>query len=309
MASKTQERLLEELGGLFDGKTTRLEAFASGDSGLTESLAESVTESAPSSAPTSAGAEGSSTIPNTNVLADSGELFSRETSTHWVPAGGERDVTPPYSEAISELAEIAAGTPAGPRGLTQSLTDTVNQLGQAAAGVTVNPGSVAETPAGTDTRGGSSTTTNNTDSGTSVGSIATTFLESGFGIVPLITGLMGLFGGGSDAPPALEKYAMPSSISFESTDTGSGLTASDFDQTGAPRMYSAANESNDSGAGSVASAGGAPATSSGSPGPQITVNVQAMDAQSFMDYSSQIAQAVRGAMLNLNSVNDVVSEL
>ncbi|SPE39712.1 conserved hypothetical protein [Candidatus Sulfopaludibacter sp. SbA3] len=39
------------------------------------------------------------------------------------------------------------------------------------------------------------------------------------------------------------------------------------------------------------------------------MNVQAMDAQSFMDYSSQIAQAVRGAMLNLNSVNDVVSEL
>ena len=32
--------------------------------------------------------------------------------------------------------------------------------------------------------------------------------------------------------------------------------------------------------------------------PQITVNVQAMDAQSFMDHSSDIAQAVRSAMLN-----------
>ena len=43
--------------------------------------------------------------------------------------------------------------------------------------------------------------------------------------------------------------------------------------------------------------------------PQITVNVQAMDARSFMDRSNDIALAVRDAMLNLNSINDVVNEL
>ena len=43
--------------------------------------------------------------------------------------------------------------------------------------------------------------------------------------------------------------------------------------------------------------------------PQITVNVQAMDARSFLDRSSDIALAVRDAMLNLNSINDVVNEL
>jgi hypothetical protein len=56
-----------------------------------------------------------------------------------------------------------------------------------------------------------------------------------------------------------------------------------------------------------ASAGGSAAAAA--PAPQITVNVSAMDARSFMDRSGDIAAAVRDAMLNLNSINDVVSEL
>ena len=45
------------------------------------------------------------------------------------------------------------------------------------------------------------------------------------------------------------------------------------------------------------------------PGQSILVQVQAMDSQSFMDHSQQIAQAVRQAMLNLNSLNDVITDL
>lgn len=45
------------------------------------------------------------------------------------------------------------------------------------------------------------------------------------------------------------------------------------------------------------------------PAAQITVNVQALDAQSLMDRSSDIAAAVRNAMLNLNPINDVVNDL
>ena len=41
----------------------------------------------------------------------------------------------------------------------------------------------------------------------------------------------------------------------------------------------------------------------------ILVQVQAMDSQSFMDHSNDIAQAVRNAMLNLHSVNDVIADL
>ena len=69
-------------------------------------------------------------------------------------------------------------------------------------------------------------------------------------------------------------------------------------------------------AGGSGSTGPTPATassgsSSGGNGsaPQITVNVQAMDARSFLDRSSDIAAAVREAMLNLSSINDVVNEL
>lgn len=184
-------------------------------------------------------------------------------------------------------------TAGGGAELTQSLTETVKQLSQVSAQMAGAP--AAATPAGTNTRGGSSTSSSSgSDGGPSVGSIASTFLEGGLGIVPLITGLVGLFGGGSEAPPALEKYAMPSAISFQSAETGGGLAASDFDQTGAPRAYSPA----------AGSGGGG-----GAAAPQVTVNVQAMDARSFMDYSGEIAQAVRGAMLNLSSLNDVVNEL
>jgi len=154
------------------------------------------------------------------------------------------------------------------------------------------------------------------DSGTSFGSIATTFLESGMGVGALVSGLLGLFGGGSTAPPALEKYAMPSSIAFESADTGSGLSASDFDQMGTPRLYAGGAESPDATSGGVAASSSVAGQSGGNSGgganaaaPQISVTVQTMDAQSFLDNSDQIAKAVRGAMLNLSSINDVVNEL
>jgi hypothetical protein len=43
--------------------------------------------------------------------------------------------------------------------------------------------------------------------------------------------------------------------------------------------------------------------------PQINVNIQAMDTQSFLDHSDEIAQAVRQAMLSLNSINDVMNDV
>lgn len=42
---------------------------------------------------------------------------------------------------------------------------------------------------------------------------------------------------------------------------------------------------------------------------QITVNVSAMDSQSFMDRSSDIANAVREAMLNTHPINEVIAGL
>jgi hypothetical protein len=132
-------------------------------------------------------------------------------------------------------------------------------------------------------------------------------------MVPLIVGLLGLFEGGGTPAPTLEKYAMPERQYFEGADTGSDTSDADYDQMGMPRTYSAAPDG-----GSAATSGAAvPGSGSGSNGSatggagaaQITVNVQAMDSQSFLDHSNEIAQAVRAAMLNSNSINDVVNNL
>ncbi|MDR3700224.1 MAG: hypothetical protein P4L56_11345 [Candidatus Sulfopaludibacter sp.] len=217
-----------------------------------------------------------------------------------VTPGGPADQVTPSTSAVAsaDSNRLVSGA--------ESLARTVSELGQMAV---AGPSGVAATSPGTSTRG-QSTATNDSGGGASVSSIATTFLESGFGIIPLITGLIGLFSGGSTAPSAPEKYTMPSSISFESAETPGGLTAADFDQTGAARLYNySAGSPGTVDSSDDASSPSSPAPGGGAAAPQVTVNVQAMDAQSFMDYSSQIAQAVRGAMLNLSSLNDVVNEL
>ena len=223
-----------------------------------------------------------------------------------------------------------------------------------------------------------------TDSGSTVGSVVSTVLESGFGLAPLISGLVSLFsGGGATTPPPLVKYALPAAIDFQAEESGGQVSSLEYDQTGMPRSYAEAASSgaangdvNGQSTGATydemgmprsyaetavsegasldvngqstgptydqmgiprnyaetALSGGAnvdvngqsrsPAYGQGIPpsdtaasvaaagaAPQITVNVQAMDARSFLDRSGDIAAAVRDAMLNMNSINDVVNEL
>jgi hypothetical protein len=121
-----------------------------------------------------------------------------------------------------------------------------------------------------------------------LGSTVAKVFISGLGIAPLISGLVSLFGGGGDSkiPPPLNEYTAPDVLHFEG-DVYRGANVTDW-------------------SGSDATAVGAPA----SPAPQqITVQVNAMDSQSFLDHSQDIARAVRQAMLNSNSLNDVVSDL
>ena len=140
-----------------------------------------------------------------------------------------------------------------------------------------------------------STKTSSNDSGSTLGGVASTVLKSGFGLAPLISGLVGLFGGGDDTTPSpLVKYAMPAAVDFQAAESGGRITNLDYDQVGMPRASSGAANGGTSGIAST---------------PQITVNVQAMDARSFLDRSNDIALAVRDAMLNMNAINDVVNEL
>jgi hypothetical protein len=172
-------------------------------------------------------------------------------------------------------------------GMANSLADIVAQIGKTQTNQTAPAQTAGQSTAST------------------IESIAGTVLKSGFGMAPLVGELLGLFGGGgSPAPAPLVKYAMPAAINFEAADSGSGTTNAGTDQFGMPRAYSAGAAEGNSPA-----SGAASRTSGSTASPQITVNVQAMDARSFLDRSTDIAAAVRDAMLNLNSINDVVNDL
>jgi hypothetical protein len=95
---------------------------------------------------------------------------------------------------------------------------------------------------------------------------------AGFGLSPIISGIAGLFGlGQPKSVPALQLFQLPHAVKQTAhIQTGSGT----------------------------------PSTSSA-----VHVHVQAMDSQSFMSRSNDIAKAVKTAMLNSHSLNDVVSEL
>jgi hypothetical protein len=127
-----------------------------------------------------------------------------------------------------------------------------------------------------------------------LGSLASGLFGGAPGMLsPLISGIASLFGG-SSSPAALPFYIPPPAVAI----SGSLNSAT-------PAL---------SGSGSAASNAGATAgnpSGSGQPAgaQQITVNVNAMDSQSFMDHSTEIASAVREAMLNMHPINDVVASL
>jgi hypothetical protein len=109
----------------------------------------------------------------------------------------------------------------------------------------------------------------------------------GVGLSPLITGLARLFGGGGEAsaPPPLVRFALPPAVNVSAgvSDAAPGEAfAVDYGQGNQPR----------------------PAVST----TQVTVQVQAMDSQSFLDRRNDIALAVRQAMLESSVLNDVIRE-
>jgi len=112
------------------------------------------------------------------------------------------------------------------------------------------------------------------------GGLASSLLGGGgLGLLsPLISGIASLFGG-SSAPKPLPIYVPPPPIAING-------------------MLNSATPN-------AAPAGGTQAAAA----PQVTVNVNAMDSQSFMDHSTDIANAVREAMLNMHPINGVVASL
>lgn len=125
----------------------------------------------------------------------------------------------------------------------------------------------------------------------SVGRGLASIFTSGLGFVPLIGGLLSLFGKRSEeeAFPVIP-VVRPNQVEIAQAITPGGLAAFDYDQSGLIRPMSAP--------GTTVTAG-----------PQVTVNVQAMDSRSFLDNRAEIARAVREALLESQRLNDVLAEL
>jgi hypothetical protein len=121
-----------------------------------------------------------------------------------------------------------------------------------------------------------------------IGSTLQTVLGFGLGLSPLISSLVGLFGGGgSSAPAAPVPFTLPLPVKANagiSASSPGGAFGVDNADGGLPRPVPA-------------------------PSTQITVQVQALDSQSFLDHSNDIAQAVRQAMLETSVLNDVIREV
>ena len=185
---------------------------------------------------------------------------------------------------------------------TALLADVIAQVGEQQSS---NPAAI---PAAKQTQNGTQAgaQAGSNSGGSTAGTVEKTMLEAEAGLPLLIAGLISAFGGGgSSPPPPLVKYAMPAAVDFQAVESQGQVSGLDYDQMGTPRSYAAAGRS---GTASGRASGGAKSSGSAA-APQFTFNVQAMDARSFMDRSGDIALAVRDAMLNLNSINDVVNDL
>ncbi len=186
---------------------------------------------------------------------------------------------------------------------TNDLTSALTQAAQQVAGLvatnqtlvdTLNLNTAAVQQGASQSSGGGVANT--------VGSVASAVLGGGLGLIPLISSIAGLFGGGSSAPPTLTKYAAPAAVDATLADTPgatNGISSYPgvvYGQNGLPQAAPQSQTQTQTPAAASSAA-------------QITIQVNAMDSQSFMDHSYEIAQAVRSAMLNMSSINDVVSTL
>ena len=183
---------------------------------------------------------------------------------------------------------------AGPQELTERLSDPLKELllqlrfishtqidalGQNTQAVLQNTAAQVTGASGRSTAG-------------SVGRVISTVFGSGLGLTPLFSGLARLLGGGkSDTTQPLLQHFRPPALRLDggiSQSAGQAIYPVDYGQDGRPRLVPPAASGNN---------------------PQITIQVQAIDSRSFLDHSDKIARAVREAMLNSHSLNDIVNEV
>lgn len=198
------------------------------------------------------------------------------------------------SMSVGSLSGVGSGGNSS-TGLQQSssnqMTEQMSSLVSQISGL-----NSTEQAAVTALQGNTQAVTQNTSSkgsGSSVASQAGGMAESLFGgalsLSPILSGIMSLFSGGSSAPSTpMTPFMLPAPVQFQV-----GLTGSSSG-TVAPVSYGE---------------GGQPRAQATPQATQVTVQVNAMDSQSFLDHSDDIANAVRAALLNSNALGDVISDL
>lgn len=200
-----------------------------------------------------------------------------------------RAIQPKGWQGIPPAPTISVGATSSDNSLNTSLSQAGQQIAQLqsayqqqAALITANTQAIKSN---TSAQGSHS-------AGTTVGSVASSLLGGSLGFLsPLISGIASLFGV-SSTPAALPIYRPPPPVAIDATL-----------QSATPAPAAGSNGATNTGQAAPAAA---PASSAA---PNVTVNVSAMDSQSFMDRSNDIASAVREAMLNMHPINDVVADL
>ena len=207
-------------------------------------------------------------------------------------------IAPSRRGGIPNPPTISAGVSSDNGDLATSLSQAGQQIAQLQSAYQQQSSLITENTQALQSN--TSSKSSGSSSGGVLGSVTSILFGGALGFLsPIISGIARLFGG-SSAPLPLPIYTPPPPVSI------SGV----LQATPVPSQTPSASGASTSGTGSTATP--TPAASSGSQSnysPQITVNVSAMDSQSFMDRSNDIASAVREAMLNMHPINNVVADL
>jgi hypothetical protein len=144
----------------------------------------------------------------------------------------------------------------------------------------------------TTTTAGSTTATTSSTASSGSGSTVGTILGTVLSGLPLVSGLISLFTGGSDetaSTTTVAKYVPPAAVSISAGlfNNGTAIEQADTFAGGVPRAV---------------------ASSSPAAAAAVNVTVQAIDSQSFLDHSDEIADAVRLALLNSHPLGDLVGQ-
>jgi hypothetical protein len=198
-------------------------------------------------------------------------------------------IRPKGWQGIPSPPVISVGVSSSNNDLSSSLSQAGQQIAQLQSAYQQQAAAVA---ANTQALEGNTSAQGSHSATSTVGSVASSFLGGSLGFLsPLISGIASLFGGGSSSPAPLPIYLPPAPVAIDATLQNATPSAVTSGQAVAPASSTPSGPSQPNSA------------------TNVTVNINAMDSQSFLDRSNDIASAVRAAMLNLHPINDVVASL